>query len=51
MLTAFEHETKIRELIQQFCRERDPERLKVLAAELQDLLKLEGKLPKLERSR
>jgi hypothetical protein len=46
MVAAFEHEKKIRELIQQFCRERDPERLKVLAAELQDLLKLEGTLPR-----
>ena len=46
MLCAFEHhENRIRELIQLFAHERDPEKLKVLAAELQQLL-LESPLRK-----
>ena len=47
MVPAFEREIRIRELIQLFVRERDPETLKVLAAELQQLLKLEGTVPKI----
>jgi hypothetical protein len=47
MLCAFEHhEKRIRELIQLFARERDPEKLKELAAELQQLLTLESALRK-----
>lgn len=47
MLCAFDHhEKRIRELIQLFARERDPEKLKVLAAELQQLLMLESALRK-----
>ena len=50
MLCAFEHhESRIRELIQLFVRERDPEKLKVWAAELQQLLTLESALRKLGR--
>jgi len=49
MAFAFEYESRIRELIQLFSRERDPEKLKVVAAELQALLKLEGSLRKVER--
>jgi hypothetical protein len=41
--------SRIRELIQLFVRERDPEKLKVLAAELQRLLMLEGAVPKIWR--
>ena len=45
MFSVFEYENRIRELIQLFARERDPEKLKVLAAELQQLL-LESTLRK-----
>jgi hypothetical protein len=40
---AFEHEQRIRALIKAFAREKDPEKLKVLAAELERLLTLESK--------
>jgi hypothetical protein len=43
------YENRIRELIQLFVRERDPERLKVLATELQYLLMLERAVPKIWR--
>ena len=43
MVPAFEREIRIRELIQLFVRERDPETLKILAAELQQLLKLKAR--------
>ena len=49
MVPAFERENRIRELIQLFVRERDPEKLKILAAELQRLLTLEGTVPKIWR--
>ena len=49
MVRAFERESRIRELIQLFVRERDPEKLKILAAELQRLLTLEGTVPKIWR--
>ena len=49
MVPAFERENRIRELIQLFVRERDPETLKILAAELQQLLKLERTVPKIWR--
>ena len=42
-MLAFEHEQRIRALIKAFADEKDPERLKVLAADLEDLLKLESK--------
>ena len=45
MFSVFEYEIRIRELIQLFARERDPEKLKVLATELQQLL-LESQLRK-----
>ncbi len=40
---AFEHEQRIRSLIKAFAGEKDPEKLKVLAAELERLLTLESK--------
>jgi len=40
---AFEHEQRIRALIKAFAGEKDPEKLKALAAELQRLLTLESK--------
>jgi len=40
---AFEHEERIRALIKAFAGEKDPEKLKVLAAELERLLTLESK--------
>jgi hypothetical protein len=40
---AFEHEQRIRALIKAFAGEKDPEKLKALAAELQRLLTLENK--------
>ena len=43
IVLAFEHEQRIRALIKAFADEKDPERLKVLAADLEDLLKLESK--------
>lgn len=49
MVRAFERESRIRELIQLFVRERDPEELKILAAELQRLLTLEDTVPKIRR--
>ena len=49
MVRAFERESRIRELIQLFVCERDPEKLKILAAELQRLLTLEGTVPKIWR--
>ena len=49
MIPAFERENRIRELIQRYVHERDPEKLKVLAAELQRLLMLEGTVPKIWR--
>ena len=49
MIPAFERENRIRELIQLFVREHDAEKLKILAAELQRLLTLEGTLPKIWR--
>ena len=51
MVRAFERESRVRELIQLFVRERDPEKLKVLAAELQGLLILEGAVPKIWRKK
>lgn len=42
----FGYEYRIRKLIQLFVRERDPEKLKVLATELQYLLMLERTVPK-----
>jgi hypothetical protein len=39
---AFEHEQRIRALIRAFAEEKDPERLKALAAELEQVLKLES---------
>ena len=51
MADALEHEARVRELIQLFSRERDPEKLKLLAAELQQLLKVEGTPPKTVRNR
>jgi hypothetical protein len=38
-----EHEQRIRALIKAFADERDPQRLKALAAELEQLLTLESK--------
>lgn len=43
------YEDRIRELIQRFVRERDPDKLKVLATELQYLLMLERTVPKIWR--
>jgi hypothetical protein len=40
---AFEHEQRIRALIRAFAGEKDPEKLKALAAELERLLTLERK--------
>jgi hypothetical protein len=40
---AFENEQRIRALIKAFAEEKNPERLKILAAELEQLLKLESK--------
>ena len=45
----FSYENRIRELIQLFVREHDPEKLKVLAAELQHFLMLERMVPKIWR--
>jgi hypothetical protein len=42
-MLAFEHEQRIRALTKAFAGEKDPEKLKVLAAELQRLLTLESK--------
>ena len=42
-MLAFEHEQRIRALIKTFADEKDPQRLKVLAAELEQLLTLESK--------
>ena len=50
MADALEHEARVRELIQLFSREHDPEKLKLLAAELQQLLKVES-TPKTVRNR
>ena len=50
MAGAFEHEARVRELIQLFSRESDPEKLTLLAEELQHLLKLEGTPPKTVRN-
>jgi hypothetical protein len=43
IVLAFEHEQRIRALIKTFADEKDPQRLKVLAAELEQLLTLESK--------
>ena len=51
MAAASEHEKKIRELIRLFSCESDPEELKLLAEELQDLLKLDSTPPKTVRNR
>jgi hypothetical protein len=45
----FSYESRIRELIQLFVRERERDKLKTLAAELQRLLILEGTVPKIWR--
>jgi len=45
----FAYENRIRELIQLFVCERDPDKLKVLATELQYLLTLERTVPKIWR--
>jgi len=45
----FSYEDRIRELIQLFVREHDRDKLKILAAELQRLLMLEGTAPKIWR--
>jgi len=50
MADALEHEARVRELIQLFSREHDPEKLKLLAEELQQLLKMES-TPKTVRNR
>lgn len=42
-MLVFEHEQRIRALIKAIADEKDPEKLKVLAAELEQLLKLESK--------
>ena len=42
-MLVFEHERRIRALIKAIADEKDPEKLKVLAAELEQLLKLESK--------
>lgn len=42
-MLAFEHERRIRALIEAFAEEKNPEKLKALAAELEQLLKLESK--------
>jgi hypothetical protein len=42
-MLAFEHEERIRGLIKAIADERDPEKLKVLAAELEQLLRLQSK--------
>ena len=47
MVRVFELESKIRKLIQLFVCERDPEKLKILAVELQRLLTLEGTVSKI----
>ena len=51
MADALEHEARVRELIQLFSREHDPEKLKLLAAELQQLLTVESTPPKTVRNR
>jgi len=51
MADALEHEARVRELIQLFSREHDPEKLKLLAAELQQLLTVESTQPKTVRNR
>ena len=43
------YEDRIRELIQLFVREDDPDKLKLLGAELQHFLMLEGMVPKIWR--
>jgi len=45
----FSYESRIRELIQLFVRERDRDKLKILAAELQRLLMLERTVPEIWR--
>ena len=42
-MLVFEHEQRIRALIKAFADEKDPQRLKALAAELEQLLTLESK--------
>lgn len=49
MVLPFEYESRIRELIQLFFCERDPEKLKVVADELQALLRLESAMRRVER--
>ena len=43
LVLAFEHEQRIRALIKAFAEEKDLERLKALATELEQLLKIESK--------
>jgi hypothetical protein len=43
IVLAFEHEQRIRALIKVFADEKDPEKLKAIAAELERLLTLESK--------
>jgi len=45
----FSYESRIRELIQLFVRERDRDKLKILAAELQRALMLERTVPEIWR--
>ena len=42
-MLVFEHEERVRALIKAIAEEKDSEKLKVLAAELEQLLKLERK--------
>ena len=42
-MLVFEHEQRIRALIKAFADEKDPERLRAIAAELERLLELERK--------
>jgi hypothetical protein len=42
-MLAFEHEQRIRALIDTFAEEKDPEKLRAIAAELERLLTLERK--------
>ena len=43
IVLVFEHKQRIRALIKAFADEKDPQRLKALAAELEQLLTLESK--------